>query len=73
MKPAVVDPHPDLLALANVVRTPHIASARMPTRLAMASLAADNLIAALDPRADAAPPPTALNPQVWRLARRDAR
>ena len=37
--------HPDLLALSNVVLTPHIASATLPTRLAMASLAADNLIA----------------------------
>ncbi len=37
--------HPDLLALRNVVLTPHIASASVPTRLAMANLAADNLIA----------------------------
>lgn len=37
--------HPDLLALTNVVLTPHIASATIPTRLAMAHLAADNLIA----------------------------
>ena len=37
--------HPDLLALPNVVLTPHIASATIPTRLAMANLAADNLIA----------------------------
>ncbi len=37
--------HPDLLALSNVVLTPHIASASVPTRLAMANLAADNLIA----------------------------
>ena len=37
--------HPDLLALDNVVLTPHIASASVPTRLAMANLAADNLIA----------------------------
>jgi gluconate 2-dehydrogenase len=37
--------HPDLLSVPNVVLTPHIASATMPTRLAMASLAADNLIA----------------------------
>lgn len=37
--------HPDLLDVANVVLTPHIASATMPTRLAMANLAADNLIA----------------------------
>jgi gluconate 2-dehydrogenase len=41
-EPAV---HPDLLKLRNVVLTPHIASASMPTRLAMANLAADNLIA----------------------------
>ena len=39
--------HPDLLKLANVVLTPHIASATRPTRLAMANLAADNLIAVL--------------------------
>ncbi|MBC7718723.1 MAG: D-glycerate dehydrogenase [Chitinophagaceae bacterium] len=37
--------HPDLLALTNVVLTPHIASATLPTRLAMANLAADNLLA----------------------------
>ncbi|MEO7939917.1 MAG: D-glycerate dehydrogenase [Burkholderiaceae bacterium] len=36
--------HADLLALSNVVLTPHIASASVPTRLAMAELAADNLI-----------------------------
>lgn len=39
--------HPDLLALSNVVLTPHIASATLPTRMAMAHLAADNLIAVL--------------------------
>lgn len=36
--------HPDLLALSNVVLTPHIASATLATRRAMAELAADNLI-----------------------------
>ena len=36
--------HPQLLTVPNVVLTPHIASASMPTRLAMADLAADNLI-----------------------------
>jgi gluconate 2-dehydrogenase len=41
-EPAV---HPDLLTVPNVVLTPHIASASVPTRLAMANLAADNLIA----------------------------
>ena len=36
--------NPDLLTVPNVVLTPHIASATVPTRLAMANLAADNLI-----------------------------
>jgi gluconate 2-dehydrogenase len=36
--------HPDLLTVPNVVLTPHIASATIPTRTAMANLAADNLI-----------------------------
>ncbi len=40
-EPAV---HPDLLTVPNVVLTPHIASASVPTRLAMGNLAADNLI-----------------------------
>ena len=40
-EPAV---HPDLLKVPNVVLTPHIASSSVPTRLAMANLAADNLI-----------------------------
>jgi len=37
--------HPHLLTVPNVVLTPHIASATVPTRRAMADLAADNLIA----------------------------
>jgi gluconate 2-dehydrogenase len=36
--------HPDLLTVPNVVLTPHIASASVATRMAMAMLAADNLI-----------------------------
>jgi gluconate 2-dehydrogenase len=36
--------HPELLTLPNVVLTPHIASATVGTRKAMAHLAADNLI-----------------------------
>lgn len=40
-EPAV---HPALLNVPNVVLTPHIASASLPTRLAMAQLAADNLV-----------------------------
>jgi gluconate 2-dehydrogenase len=56
--------HPDLLTLPNVALTPHIASASLPTRRAMAQLAADNLIAALGAGPMAGKPPTALNPQV---------
>jgi gluconate 2-dehydrogenase len=52
--------HPDLLTLPNVVLTPHIASATVATRRAMADLAASNLIAALT----GATPPTPINPQV---------
>ncbi len=37
--------NPELLTVPNVVLTPHIASASVPTRRAMAELAADNLIA----------------------------
>jgi gluconate 2-dehydrogenase len=52
--------HPDLLKVPNVVLTPHIASATVPTRLAMASLAADNLIGYLINNK----PVTPLNPAV---------
>jgi gluconate 2-dehydrogenase len=48
----------DLLNLPNVVLTPHIASATLPTRLAMANLAADNLIGYLVNKQ----PVTPLNP-----------
>jgi glyoxylate/hydroxypyruvate/2-ketogluconate reductase len=53
--------HPDLLAVPNVVLTPHIASATLVTRRAMADLAADNLIAALGCGPDAGRPPTPVN------------
>ena len=49
-----------LLELSNVVLTPHIASATMTTRLAMANLAADNLISFLTQNK----PLTPLNPEV---------
>ncbi len=52
--------HPALLDLPNVVLTPHIASATVATRRAMADLAADNLIAALT----GGTPPTPINPEV---------
>ncbi len=52
--------NPALVALKNVVLTPHIGSASRPTRLAMSNLAADNLIGyLLQGKAK-----TPLNPQV---------
>jgi gluconate 2-dehydrogenase len=39
--------HPDLLKVPNVVLTPHIASSTVKTRMAMAQLAADNLVSYL--------------------------
>ena len=58
--------HPDLLKVPNVVLTPHIASATVATRRAMAELAADNLIAALGFGPHAGRPPTPINPEVLR-------
>jgi gluconate 2-dehydrogenase len=58
--------HPDLLKVPNVVLTPHIASATVATRRAMADLAADNLIAALGFGPNAGKPPTPINPEVLR-------
>jgi gluconate 2-dehydrogenase len=55
--------NPALLTLPNIVLIPHIGSATLPTRLAMARLAADNLVAALT----GATPPTPLNPEVLPL------
>ena len=57
-EPAV---HPDLLTVPNVVLTPHIASATTPTRMAMANLAADNLIAVLTGKAALTPLNSPLN------------
>jgi gluconate 2-dehydrogenase len=52
--------HPDLLTVPNVVLTPHIASATVGTRRAMAQLAADNLVGFLVK----GQPLTPLNPEV---------
>ncbi len=52
--------HRDLLTVPNVVLTPHIGSATVTTRRAMAELAADNLIAALT----GGTAPTPINPEV---------
>ncbi len=51
---------PRYFALDNVVVTPHIGSSTRATRLAMAMLAADNLIAALEGQR----PPNLLNPEI---------
>lgn len=56
--------HPGLLAVPNVVLTPHIASATVPTRMAMAQLAADNLVGFLV----RGTPVTPLNPEVLKGA-----
>ncbi|MDO9438744.1 D-glycerate dehydrogenase [Hydrogenophaga sp.] len=52
--------NPALLSLSNVVLTPHIASATITTRKAMANLAADNVIAYLTQGTTVTP----LNPEV---------
>jgi gluconate 2-dehydrogenase len=56
--------NPALLELPNTVLTPHIGSASLHTRRAMAALAVDNLIAALGEGPNAGHPPTPVNPAV---------
>ena len=53
---------PRLLALDNIVLTPHIASGSLSTRRAMVTMAVDNLIAALGAGPDAGHPPTPIVP-----------
>lgn len=66
----VLETEPDvpaeLLALDNVLMTPHIASATAATRCGMARLAIRNLDAALAGER----PPSLLNPEVWETRRR---
>ncbi|APO94398.1 2-hydroxyacid dehydrogenase [Xanthomonas vesicatoria] len=66
-EPAV---RPELLALHNVVLTPHIGSASLATRRAMVQLAVDNLIAALGHGPNAGHPPSALNADAIAAAKR---
>jgi glyoxylate reductase len=58
--------HAGLLELDNVVLTPHIASSTRNTRIAMASLAMDNVRAALAGEV----PPSLLNPDALPQRRR---
>jgi glyoxylate reductase len=59
------DVHPGLLELDNVVLLPHLGSATIETRTAMAVLAAKNAIAVLE----GGTPPTPVNPDVLEGAR----
>jgi gluconate 2-dehydrogenase len=60
-EPAV---HPGLLALDNVVLSPHIASATTDTRRAMTSVAVDNVLAMFGYGPHPGRPPNILNPNV---------
>ena len=53
--------HPALLEMSNVVLMPHVGTATSETRLKMALLAAENLLAALAGRR----PPNLVNPEVY--------
>lgn len=66
-EPAV---HPALLALDNVILSPHIASATWDTRRAMTAMAVDNVLALFGHGPHAGQPPSLINPQV--LAARPA-
>ncbi|HEV2200165.1 MAG TPA: D-glycerate dehydrogenase [Bryobacteraceae bacterium] len=54
--------HPDLLACANAVLAPHVGSASVATRMKMATMAAENALAALEGKR----PPNLVNPAAWR-------
>ncbi len=60
---------PELLALKNVVLTPHIGSASLATRRAMVQLAVDNLIAAMGIGANAGNPPSIINADALKAAK----
>lgn len=54
--------HPGLLELENAVLAPHIASASLDTRTAMATMAADNIIAMFNGKR----PPNIVNPEAYK-------
>ncbi|HET6432609.1 D-glycerate dehydrogenase [Dyella sp.] len=56
--------HPALLALDQVVLSPHLGSASADTRRNMAHLAVDNVLAGLGLGSAAGDPPTPINPQL---------
>ena len=56
--------NPALLALDNVLLSPHIASASHDARRAMTTLAVDNVLAYFGHGPDAGRPPSILNPSV---------
>ena len=53
--------HPGLLEMDNVVLLPHIGSATIATRTKMATMAVENLVAALEGKA----PPNVVNPAIY--------
>jgi len=53
--------HPGLIDLENVVLAPHIASASIDTRTRMATMAAENMLAALEGKI----PPNIVNPEIY--------
>ena len=57
------EPHPatELLALPNVVLTPHIGSAEIELRARMAHVVVDNILAVMDGRR----PPNCVNPEIY--------
>ncbi len=61
--PEPIDPDDPLLSLPNCLVMPHLGSATVATRTAMAELAADNLIAGLR----GSPMPACANPEVYNL------
>ena len=60
-----IDSQDELLTLPNVVITPHIASASVATRLRMANMAVDNLVAGLE----GSPLPNCANPEAYQSER----